>query len=69
VEHYGNLERHKNVLLPAKTQIFKTTHVQMEQRSLWEHLPRKKTAGTKTRGPSGKKHSLGTHNHSITGGE
>lgn len=41
----------------------------MEQRSLWEHLPGKETAGTKTRGPLGAIHSLKIHNHSTIGGE
>jgi hypothetical protein len=65
VEHCGNTERYKNVLLPAKTQIFQTTGAQMEQRSLWEHFPGKENAGTKTREPSGTNHSCRIYNHSA----
>jgi hypothetical protein len=69
VEHCGNSERYKNVLLRAKTQIFQTTGAQMEQRSLWEHLPGKENVGTKTREPSGTNHSCRIYNQSASEGE
>ena len=69
VEHSGNPEGHKNVLLPEKSQILQTTGAQMEQRSPREHFPGKETARTKTRGPLEGIHSLRTHNHLATGGE
>jgi hypothetical protein len=68
VEHYGNLERHKNVLLPEKNQIFQTIGMKMEQRGLWEHFPGKENVGTKTREPSRTNHSGRIYNHSTTGG-
>jgi hypothetical protein len=69
VEHCGNTKRYKNVLVPAKTQIFQTIGAQMEQRSLWEHSSGKETTRTKTREPSGTIHSRRIHNHSTTGRE
>jgi hypothetical protein len=68
VEHDGNPEGHQNVLLPSKAKTLQTTGVKMEQRSFREYLPGKKTAGTKTRGPSGANHSYRAHNNSTTGG-
>jgi len=69
VEHNRNTKGHKNVLLPSKSQIFQSTGAPMEQRSLWEHFPRKENAGTKTREPSGTNHSHRIYNHSVAGGE
>jgi hypothetical protein len=49
VESCGNLEGHQSVLLLADAQIIQTTGVEMEQGSLREHLPRKKTIGIEIR--------------------
>ena len=41
----------------------------MEQRSVWEHFPRKEIARTKTREPLQTNHSCKIHNHSTPWGE